>query len=110
MFTVYTDRITNTTGAIALTVSPILPWQLEDIKIHLSAVGGAGNLTATLDANAGAVYDTVILTQDMITITDLVYAPERPLQFDANDKLVIAWANANNRTYGVEVKYTLRAV
>ena len=110
MFTVYTDRATNTTGAIALTVSPILPWQLEEIKIHLSAAGGAGNLTVTLDANAGAAYDAIILTQDMTTIIDLVYTPERQLQFDASDKLVIAWANASNRTYGVEVKYTLRAV
>ena len=100
-----TIRATSTAGAIALTVNPGCAWQLEEIRVHLSAAGGAGNLTATLDANAGAAYDAVVLTQDMTSITDFVYAPERPLVFDSGDKLVIAWANASNRTYGVEVKH-----
>jgi hypothetical protein len=100
-----TTRATAATGAIALTVNPERAWQLEEICVHLSAAGGAGNLTAILDANAGAAYDVVILTQDMTSITDLVYAPERPLVFENGDKLVVAWANASNRTYGVEVKH-----
>jgi len=100
-----TARATAATGAIALTVDPGRAWQLEEIRVHLSAAGGAGNLTVTLDANAGSAYDAVILTQDMTAMTDLVYAPERPLVFESGDKLVIAWANASNRTYGVEVKH-----
>lgn len=100
-----TTRATATTGAIALTVDPGRAWQLEEIRVHLSAAGGAGNLTATIDANAGAEYDTVILTQDMTSIADLIYAPERPIIFENGDKLVIAWANASNLTYGVEVKH-----
>jgi len=100
-----TTRATATSGAIALTVDPGRAWQLEEIRVHLSAAGGAGNLTATFDANAGAAYDAVVLTQDMTAITDLVYAPERPIVFESGDRLVIAWANASDRTYGVEVKH-----
>ena len=99
-----TTRATGS-AALSLTVNPGRAWQFEEIRVHLSAAGGSGNLTATLDANAGAVYDAIILTQDMTTITDLVYAPERPIAFENGDKLVIAWANANARTYGVEVNH-----
>jgi len=100
-----TARATAATGAIAMTVDPGRAWQLEEIRVHLSAAGGAGNLTATLDANAGAAYDAVIFTQDMTSTADLVYSPERTMQFENGDKLVVAWANASNRTYGVEVKH-----
>jgi hypothetical protein len=96
---------TRATGSAALSkiVEPGRAWQLEEIRIHLDAVGGAGNLTATLDAAAGAEYDAVILTQDMTAVTDLVYVPDRPITFEKGDKLVIAWANAGGKTYGLEV-------
>lgn len=91
-----------------MTVNPARAWQLEQINVHLNAAGGAGNLTATIDAAAGAVYDAVILTQDMTAITDLVYIPDRPVLLENGDKLVIAWANAGNKTYGVEVRHSTR--
>lgn len=98
---------TKATGsaAISVTVNPGRPWQLEEIRVHLDAVGAAGNLTATVDAAAGAVYDTVILTQDMTAVTDLVFIPDRPMLFENGDKLIVAWANAGGKTYGVEVKH-----
>jgi len=95
-------------AAINETIIPSSAWQLDEIRVHLSAAGGAGNLTATIDADAGAVYDNVILTQDMTLVADLVYQPDRPMLFDSGDKFVIAWANANGRTYGLEVKYSSR--
>lgn len=105
-----TIRATAANGAIALTVDPAAAWQLEEIRIHLNAVGGAGSLTATIDANAGAAYDTVVLTQDMTTVSDFDYIPTRPQQFDKGDKLILAWPNAGNKTYGVEVKYSTRGL
>lgn len=97
----------HATGAAAIseTVSPASSFQIECLKVHLSAAGGAGDLTITVDANAGAAYDVVILTQDMTAVTDLVWAPERPWYFESGDKLVIAWANANTRTYGLELSW-----
>jgi hypothetical protein len=103
-----TSRDTDTSGAISHTVNPGSAWQLEEIRVHLSAAGGAGDLTATIDNDAGEEYDTVILTEDMTSTADVLYAPERPLHFAAGDKLIIAYSNANNRTYGVEVKFDTR--
>jgi len=98
-------RLSNVTGAgvVAYTLAPGTAWQLESIRVHLSAAGGAGNLTATLDNGAGAAYDYVILTQDMTALTDLIWNPERPMEFSGTTELDIAWANANSRTYGIEV-------
>jgi hypothetical protein len=100
-----TTRATAANGAISLTVDPGRAWQFEEIRVHLSAVGGAGNLTATIDASAGATYDTVILTQDMTAVADLVYIPDRPILLDKGDKLIIAWANAGGVAYGVTVNH-----
>jgi hypothetical protein len=98
-------RFHRATGgvAIASTLAPGKAWQLESIRLHLSAAGGAGDFTATLDHGAGAAYDLVIATQDMTTTTDYVWHTERPMEFDADTELDFAYANANTRTYGLEV-------
>ena len=102
MATTRTHRDTGA-AAIASTLAPGVAWQLESIRVHLSAAGGAGNLTATIDHGTAAVYDVVILTQDMTAVTDLVWAPDRPMEFLAGDELDIAWANAGTVTYGLEI-------
>jgi hypothetical protein len=91
--------------AINESIDPGKAGQLHELRIHLSAAGGAGDLTVTLDAAAGAEYDTVLMTQDMTLVTDLVWQPDMPIYFDNGDKLVVAWANASGRTYGFELKY-----
>jgi hypothetical protein len=98
-------RFHRATGAIAIasTLDPVQTFQLEEFRLHLSAAGGAGNLTITLDAIAGAAYDTVLFTQDMTSVVDLHWQPTRPINFSNGDKLVIAWANASTRTYGLEI-------
>jgi len=93
-------------AAINRTISPGVAFDLEQFHIHLSAAGNAGDLTITLDANSGATYDVVILTQDMTAVTDFVWQPTRPLRFEAGDSLVIQWANAAARTYGMTTVYT----
>ena len=97
----------NATGAaaIASTLAPGQAWQLLGIRVHLSAAGGAGSLTATIDNGAGAAYDYVILTQDMTAVTDLIWSPERPMEFGPTDELDIAWPNAGTKTYGLEIIY-----
>lgn len=95
-------------GAISDTVSPSGPFALESVSLHLSGAGGAGNLTVTLDADAGAAYDVVLLTQDMTAVTDLVWQPERPIEFGKDDKIVIAWANGAGRTYGLTTRWSGR--
>lgn len=100
-----TTRTHHATGAAAIssTLAPGVAWQLESIRVHLSAAGGAGDLTATINSTSGAVYDVVVLTQDMTSVTDLIWSPERPMEFLPDDELIIAWANAGTKTYGLEI-------
>jgi hypothetical protein len=93
-------------AAIAVTVAPGKAWQLREIRVHLSAAGGAGNLTATIDNGTAAAYDTVVLTQDMTSVVDLEWQPDFPMSFASGDELDIAWANASTRTYGIEIIYS----
>ena len=102
-------KFARATGAttIATTVAPGAKWALHEIRVHLSAAGGAGNLTATMDSGTAAVYDSVVLTQDMTSVTDLEWQPDFPMIFDDGDELDFAWANAGTKTYGLEVIYAL---
>jgi len=101
-------------GNIAATM-PAMPTnnvssiELVSIRLHLSAAGGANNFTATLDSHLGAVYDTILLTQDMTSVTDLfqTYLPEEAI-LDNDTDLVFAWTNGSGRTYGLEVIYKFR--
>lgn len=100
-------KIVRATGAaaIATTCAPGVPWQLESVRVHLSAAGGAGSLTVTVDNGAGAAYDVLLLTQDMTAVTSLVWIPARPIEFFADDEVDVAYTNANTRTYGLEIVY-----
>lgn len=98
--------IATGTGNIATTVNPGVACTLKEIRLHLSGVGAANNLTVTLDNGTDAKYDTVLLTQDMTSVTDLVWQPDRPIELKSTDKINIAWTNGSGRTYGLEVLYT----
>jgi len=82
-------------------------FRLHEIRIHLSAAGAAGDLTATVDAAAGAAYDLQILKQDMTSVTDLVWQPDQIMQFEIGDEIDFAWANGSTRTYGLTIIYDL---
>jgi hypothetical protein len=92
-------------AAIAETVTPSGPFALDSISLHLSAAGAAGTLTVTLDAYAGSVYDLLLYSQDMTSVTDLLWQPERPIELESGDKIVIAWTNASTRTYGLITRW-----
>jgi len=101
-------RFSRATGAaaIAFTLAPNIGFSLKEIRIHLSAAGGAGDLTATINSAAGPAYDVVLINQDMTAVTDIILQPAQPHEFEAGDELLIAWANANTRTYGIEVVWS----
>jgi hypothetical protein len=94
-------------AAISTTLAPWRAFQILEARIKLSAAGGAGDFTATLDANAGAAYDLNIITQDMTTVQHYVFQPTRPMAFEANDEIDFAWANAGGKTYGLTIIYEL---
>lgn len=103
---VLTDTKTATTGALAKTCAPGFPWELLEVRFTTSGGAlGAGNLTAVMDAGNGATYDCTLLSVDVSSLTYYHWLPTRPLLFSATDELDFAWANANNRTYGLEIVY-----
>ena len=47
----------------------------------------------------------MLLTQDMTAVIYFMWSPEDPIEFRAGDSLVIEWANAGEKTYGLEIVY-----
>lgn len=93
-------------AAISTTLSPSHSAILKEVRIHLSAVGGSGILTITLDNGTGSAYDLVLLSQDMTSISDLLYQPTKPIELKSTDAVVISYANAGSKTYGLEILYS----
>ncbi len=95
-------------SAIAETIAPNKHFELREIRIHLDAVGGTKDFTVTMDSARGSTHDTVILTQDMTAVEDLVvtYLPDE-MVFQAGDELDFAWDNDGNNDYGISVRYKL---
>ena len=93
-------------AAIAETLTPTTPIVLECVKLHLAAAGGAAeDFTVTIDSATNAVYDVVLFSQDMTTVSDICWVPDRPIPIVNCDELDFAYANSNGRTYGLEVLY-----
>lgn len=98
-------QVTGTTGAIAASLAKNQLLQVTQIRVKLSDVGAAGNLTATLNDGTDAKYDTTLATQDMTSVKDYVLSPDIPYFVFPGDSLDVAFANASNRTYGVTFIY-----
>jgi hypothetical protein len=76
------------------------------VKLTLSAAGGVSeNFTITVNSATAAAYDTVIFSQDMNAVTDLLWVPDEPIPIVNNDVLDFAYANTNTRTYGLEATF-----
>ena len=93
-------------AAIAMSLTPPtgVPIELVCVKLHLSAAGGAAeNFTVTVNSATLAAHDTVLLSQDMNTVTDVFWLPEQPIPIVNDDVIDFAYANSNARTYGLEV-------
>lgn len=102
----YKTKRDSGAAAIAMTVSPREPWELEGIRVHLGGAGAAGNLTVTVDSGYGSVHDTVIFTQAMVGETDIDYRWHPTQKFTSkNDKVVIAYTNTGTETWGIEITY-----
>lgn len=97
------------TGSSAIAVSSAVvavgtTQRLVFVTCHFSAApAAAGSLTITLNANAGAAYDTLLYSASMIAVTDLVWQPDQDLYLVAGSAIDVAYANADGRTYGVQI-------
>ena len=99
---VHRTTFTDDSAPIAETFTPTGPCELLEIRVHLSAAGGAANWTTTLDSANGAAYDTVLQTIDMTSVPDF-WLTDVKVFLALGDALVFAWANGATRTVGIEV-------
>jgi hypothetical protein len=94
------------TGAAALnTTSSALTCEetLTAILIHVGvAPVTSENLVITLDSVDGAAYDTVLLTHDLVGVTDLAYT-DIDLPLHVGDALKVTYTNTDTRTVGVRL-------
>jgi hypothetical protein len=88
--------ISAATGTGAITLSKTAATKgdkLVMVSLHLSSVTGTSEaFTATLDANAGAAYDTLLLSVNPcnLGITDYVWIPDQGIYLDASDAIDLA--------------------
>lgn len=99
---------TNGTGAAAIATSATVPagmhHRLVSVSVHFDiAPAAAGSLTITLNANAGAAYDTLLATHSMVGVTNYVFQPDQPVILEGGDAVDVAYTNADSRTYGVQI-------
>jgi len=97
------------TGAAAIAKSSAAhatAFLLHSVTCHFDvAPTTTANLTVTLNALAGGVYDTLLckVNPSVGALKDIVYLPDVPLLCQAGDVIDVAYANADARTYGVRI-------
>lgn len=104
--------VARATGAVAIALSVALPGtcKIVQVRCHFStAPVSVGSFTVTLDASAGAAYDTLLFGRDpsVGSLTDLVIEFGENHIYETNDEIDIAYANPDGRTYGVVLVYEL---
>ena len=100
------DYETNN-AAIAYSFAPDENRRVKQVRLHMSATGGAAeNLTITHNSALGSAYDLLLETQAMAAVQDYVWNPTNGSHYlSKGDSLDIAYNNGNSRTYGLEVLY-----
>jgi hypothetical protein len=99
-------------AAIAASLAPKDCFNIEQVTLHLSAAPTTSeNLAFTINALAGAAYDTVVFSVDLSasSTTNLVWVPsDGPLRLVKGDSFDVAFANTDTGTYGLQIYYSLR--
>lgn len=69
-------------------------FRLDQIIIHFS-VAVSESITITLDAKAGANYDTVLQSAVLVAEQNFVYRPQGKMDFQEGDEIKVQCTNAN---------------
>ena len=100
----------NATGAAAIAATMTVPagraYELISVSCKFSAAPTTSEaFTITLDANAGATYDTLLYTLDpsLTAVTSLLWQPDGPLYLEGGDAVDVVYTNTDTRTYGVQI-------
>ena len=110
-FDVYGDYVAETfagTETVRIVLSSGYPFELLEVKLDITGAAPttAENLTITRDAAAGAYWDGLVRAKPMAGVTNWEWnIRDTPLRYNADDKLIFAWANSDGKTWGLEVIY-----
>jgi hypothetical protein len=104
--------VVTATGAAAINTTTAITAEFKLLKVlcHFSSAPTTSeNFVVTLDSNAGAAYDTALMTRNpsLSSATDLVYIPEGDAKFVAGDEIKVTFTNTDTRTYGLSIYYQL---
>lgn len=106
------DIITiSVTGAAAIsyTCAPGNNAELIDFRLKLSAVPTTSeDFTATINANAGAVYDIEAYRKDLSLLSDpslIVIGGSDEFVVEAGGSWDFAYTNTDEVTYGLQIRY-----
>lgn len=101
------DVFTATSGAMADSIAPGVPFQLLGFELAFNtAPSTSEDFTVTKNAGVNTVYDTNFYTKDLSdgSVTDLVYYLDVPIKcHNKDDAIDFAFANTDDRTYGLTV-------
>ena len=100
------ESVTATTGAIAASITMKNWGRLLSVSSKFdSAPSTSENFTVTLDANAGATYDATLYSVDpsATSVSSIVWQPDADLLLERGDQVDVAFANTDDRTYGVQI-------
>lgn len=101
------DVFTATTGAIAASIAPGVPFQLLGFELALNtAPSTSEDFTVTKNAGMGAAYDVGLYSKDLSdgSVTDLIYYFDVPIKcHNKDDAIDFAYTNTDARTYGLTV-------
>lgn len=105
-FTIRKDYTTATSGALALSSKAIKASKIVSVSCKFNtAPSTSENFTVTLDTNAGATYDVLLYSMNPSTdsTTDIFWMPDNDIYLETGDEIDVAFANTDNRTYGVQI-------
>jgi hypothetical protein len=80
--------------------------QLLQVTLHLSAAPATSeDFRVSLKAAAGAVYDTVLFSQDLSvdSVTDLLWIPDRPVLLVGGDEVEASYPNTDAVEFGLQI-------
>jgi hypothetical protein len=110
-FNIYATYVVETfagTETARPELAPGCNFRAMESRLHLSDTSAAENFVTTLDAGLGSDFDVALDTEAMNALKDYVldlYALRKFFNYD--DLLYWTYANGNNRTWGLEVKYQI---
>lgn len=86
-------------------------YEFLGFEITLSAAGATpdDDFTITIDSAKGSAWDNLIYSRDMNGVADINYMFDEPRECGSGDKIDVAWANADARTWGIKL-FTKRLV